>query len=342
MQNHSRKLLLLILLLALLAGSAALLWRFILFPPIHPEFTQALFKQRFADGDRATSMRFHNASKRLLIGMESGQVHIWDATQREAHISLRAHQYRANQLLFSRDGSSFFSNSYFEDSTHLWDSESGKPLATIADARGPVALGPREDLYLIANNDGELMLYDLEQRQVLPERYKAMDSVTALASSPQGDLIAAGNASGSLQVWRVTEQDGRLHLSLLKESKPYETGNWILALGFSTDGQGLISANRQGGVSEWSTADLSKRRDIPSTLKWAHQATFADGMPWLALAGTLDPRGLKDGKIELIDLQKGEALRFPARSNFAVAEMLAPLRMGLIAHGRRITGATLD
>ena len=341
MQNRSRKLLLAIL-LAALAVAFALLWRFVLFPPVHPEFIQTLFKQRLADGEHVVSMRFHNAGKRLLVGMESGRVDIWDATRREARISLQAHQYRANQLLFSRDGSSFFSNSYFEDVTHLWDSDSGALLASIPDARGPVAPGPREDLYLIAGHNGSLMLYDLEQLQLLPERYQSLDSVTALASSAQGDLVAVGNASGVLQLWQVTERDGHLHLALLRQSKPYETGNWILALGFSADGHSLISANRRGAVSEWSSADLSKRRDIPTTLQWAHQATFADGMPWLTLAGTLDPRGLKDGKMELIDLQKGEALRFPARSNYAVGELIEPLHIGLIAHGRRITGAILD
>ncbi|MBC9252555.1 hypothetical protein A9179_20005 [Pseudomonas alcaligenes] len=342
MQNNRHRWLLSALFLLLLAGAAGLLWRFVLFPPIHPEFTQALFKQRFADGDRVASIRFHSASKHLLVGMESGLVHIWDATQREARISLRAHPNRTDQLQFSRDGSSFFSNSYFDDVTRLWDSESGELLATIPDARGPVAPGPREALYLIAGAHGELLLYDLEQRQLLAGRYKSLDGVTALASSPRGDLVAVGNASGAIQLWQVTEQGGQLQLNLKQERKPYETGNWLLALGFSADGQSLISANRQGTVVEWSSADLSKRRDIPSTLKWLHQATFADGMPWLTLAGTLDPRGLKDGKIELIDLTRGEALRFSARSNFAVAEMVVPLQLGLIAHGRRITGATLD
>lgn len=336
----SRRALLLSLLTLIVLCGGALLWRFVLLPPIHPEFAQMLFKQRFTGEDRAMSMRFHQASKRLLIGMESGAVHIWDATQRESHRSLQAHQYRVEHLQFSHDGNSFFSNSGFEDITRLWESDSGKLLATIANARGPAAQGPEDDLYLLGSDDG-FLLYSLEQRRVLTGR-KSSGSTTALAASSDTGMVAVGTASGSIQLWQFSKREDLIPLHLLGEIKPYEPGTWILALGFSQDGQHLISANRKGVVTEWNVPDLSKHRDLPSTLKWAHQATFADGMPWLSLAGTLDPRGTKEPKVELINLEKGEALRFKARSNYSVAEMIEPLSMGFIAHGRRITGATLD
>ncbi|MCZ4324618.1 WD40 repeat domain-containing protein [Pseudomonas anguilliseptica] len=341
MQNTNRKQLFVIAAVSLLLGAGYLLWHYVLFPPIHSEFSQALFKQRFAGEDRATSMRYHDGGKYLAIGMESGVIHLWDATQRETRLSMRAHQHRVSQLQFSRDGKQLFSNSYFESVTQLWDSKSGAHLASIADARGPVAQAPHKNLYLIANDD-EFILYDLHKRQALPERYKAGESITALASNSTKSLIAVGTASGSIQLWQFNEQQGQLQAVLKQKIKPYATGNWLLALRFSADGQNLISANREGTVSEWRSANLSKLRDIPSTLRWVHQATFSEHSPWLSLAGTLDPSGGKAGKVELIDLTKGEALRFPARSNYAVAEMVSPLKMGLIAHGRRITGATLD
>jgi hypothetical protein len=52
--------------------------------------------------------------------------------------------------------------------------------------------------------------------------------------------------------------------------------------------------------------------------------------PWLLLAGTLEPDGRRNGKIELVDLRKGEALRFKANTNFPKAVLLPEVSLGLI------------
>ncbi|MEZ4735683.1 MAG: BTAD domain-containing putative transcriptional regulator [Caldilineaceae bacterium] len=92
------------------------------------------------------------------------------------------------------------------------------------------------------------------------EKFQA---ILAVAVSPDGDLIAAGGASGDLYLWRL--QDGqRLALG------PGH-GRWLWAVTFSPDGALIASGTAGGAILLWSVADLTQ---MPAT----HAATS----PWAA------------------------------------------------------------
>lgn len=333
--------LLICVLAAWLLGITALLaWRFV-YPPMHTEFAEALFKQRFEYEDRATVMRYHAGSKRLLIGMESGALHIWDATQKGARQKIKAHEYRVSNLQFSSDGSEFFSSSYFDNSTRVWHSQTGELLATIADTRGPIAPAPKQGLFVV-DHGGSFAFYDLANRQLLPQKFKIDGSVTSIATNLRTGLMAFGTASGTIELWQFEDLNGNVGAHRLLQSKSYEIANWVIALQFNEDGTTLTSATRNAQVDVWDTKLLHKLRSLPTTLKLVQQASFAEDAPWLVLDGTLDPRGLKDGKAELVNLETGVAQRFRAYGNLSASTYIAALNMGLIAHGRRVTGAQVE
>ena len=87
---------------------------------------------------------------------------------------------------------------------------------------------------------------------------------------------------------------------------------------------------RSGEVAQWDTRTLKRQRVIPTTLRHVGWASAAVNEPWLLLAGTLEPEGLRNGKIELVDLRKGVALRFKANTNMPTAVLLPDASVGLI------------
>src|SRR5574340_304437 len=131
--QHMRQVILLILLLFLSACSTT----------VHKDFLQNLTSSQKTDGTRprvVVSLKYNEKEKYLLVGHESGNIEIWDATKAKSMREIKAHDYRANSLAFSADGKAFFSNSYFENATKLWNTQSGELIYSIPMTTGPVSV----------------------------------------------------------------------------------------------------------------------------------------------------------------------------------------------------------
>ncbi|QDH71465.1 hypothetical protein [Marilutibacter alkalisoli] len=74
------------------------------------------------------------------------------------------------------------------------------------------------------------------------------------------------------------------------------------------------------------TQDWRRERIFPLSLQTVHWASYTPGEPWLVLAGNESTRG----RIELVDLQGGEAWRYKANTTHPVAVLLPEIRAGLI------------
>jgi WD40 repeat protein len=95
-------------------------------------------------------------------------------------------------------------------------------------------------------------------------------------------------------------------------------------------GKNLVSVATSGAVVEWDVATLQQKRALPTTLRHVSSASFTPNEPWVVLSGTMDSVGVRDGKVELVDLSKGEALRFKANTNMPTAVLLPEISVGLI------------
>ncbi len=250
---------------------------------------QNLTSSQKTDGARprvVVSLKYSEQEKYLLVGHESGNIEIWDATKAKSVREIKAHYYRANTLAFSSDGKAFFSSSYFEKDTKLWNTKSGELISSIPLANGLVCATSDKHFYIIAKSE-ELRIFDYQNKVLLPEIFKfSYDVVTTVVYDYSTDRVAIGSASGTIQILSFSVKDGKPTLVKISNTTPYAMGNWVVGLQFSDSGRSLYSVARFGSIDEWSTEPLKIKRSLPTNLKLIYAAAFMPDKGMLALSGT--------------------------------------------------------
>ena len=276
----------------------------------------------------------------LVIGRESGTIDVWDTAKSQPKREIKAHSYPANSITFTPEGDAFFSSSYFENSTKLWSIKTGEQLFLVRRMNGPVGTTPDEHIYVIANGD-YLSFFDSKQKLVLPEKYPCSGIVKVIATDVTSGRIAVGTESGTIEVWQYFESKGKPTLKKASDAKPYQFGDWVVGLQFSSSGNSLYSVARFGSIDEWASNTLEKRRSVPTILKYVHSTAFLRDKDLLALAGTEEKVGTGPGSVEVISLATGESRKYPVNTNFAVVEFLQPISSFIAAQSKSTSVFTL-
>jgi WD40 repeat protein len=284
---------------------------------IHPEFIQNLNNYLANSGstDSISALAYDPRNHFFLVGRESGAVDIWSGRQANARREVKAHKMRASQLAFSSDGRVFFSNSYFEDVTHVWDTATGSIIHSIEGSRGPVIETSDPNLFVIAGGSG-MRIFDLASKGVLPDKYRDVgDVVTALAYDGPTDQLAIGTASGGVEVWKLDKTQGRPALAQVATARPYAMGNWVTGVHFFDKGRSLYSLPQRGNLDEWSALSLERLRSREVSLGFVSSSVFIPEKSQLAMIGFrkgdnsafnnfLEVFNLSDGTESLIDLKE--------------------------------------
>ncbi|MEO9080254.1 MAG: hypothetical protein ABI268_13220 [Rhodanobacter sp.] len=306
-------------------------------PRIHPGFMHSFIELNRHSDDFPTSVAYDAPGHVLAVGRESGRLELWDVRRIGARRLLQAHSMRTQHLAFGTRDQIVFSTSEIDDVTKVWNIHSGKLLCTLKGVRGPVAPAPSPGWY-VAGDDGHVVVYDHARCALVGTPVPVSGrTVTALDSDPESGLVALGTSGGGLRVMRWDFADGAPQLRLLQQSHPYASGNWIQAARLVDHGRGLISVSRTGEVVEWNSATLERRRLFPTTLRGVYQASFVPGEPWLVLSGTLSAQS-DDGKVEVLNLRTGVALRYKANTNLPVSTLLPEAFFGLILQSGSVKG----
>lgn len=321
-----------------------------------------VFLENFVDlnrgmDDDATAVAYDPRSKILAIGRDSGRLEIWDTRRIDSRMSREAHTVRIDHVAIGSEDGIVLTTSAGTTAMGLdpkgmpkvWDARSGELLASLPGEwhGGPVSAAPVKGYYLIASAD-ELRLYDHARRAVVGEAVDFDGSVTALGSDRASGLIAAGSSSGELRLLRLDTAGVVPRLRVVRSTTTHglESRTDVLATMLRDEGRRLVTVHwlpsrtrretppsvtgKQAEIVEWNTQTWRRERTFPLTLEAVHRASYTPGEPWLVLAGNLSRRG----KIELIDLQGGEAWRYKANTTHPVAVLLPPMRAGLILqHG---------
>jgi WD40 repeat protein/tRNA A-37 threonylcarbamoyl transferase component Bud32 len=140
---------------------------------------------------------------------------------------------------------------------------------------GVVVFSPDGNLLAVGADYGWLRVVNLHSGVVCTNRTQTLDGVSALAFSPNSQLLAAGFAytSGTVGLW---DSDSGRSLGQLTNATA-----WVRALAFTPDGRRLAAASVNGTIRIWNVAERTEVRRL--------RGHPADG---LALAFQADGRTL--------------------------------------------------
>jgi len=304
---------------------------------VHKRFVQNFSKERQeTDGSFSSliaSLKYNEKKQFLAVGLESGQIEIWDINKSHSKIEFKAHEYPANMLSFTSDGAILFSGSKFEQSAKLWNVKTGELIQTIRKMKGPVSTTPDKDIYVVANGD-YVSLYNLSRGIIYPEKYASGGLITVMASDDSSGLVAIGSESGTIEVWRYTKNKGNKALVKVSSARPYSNGDWVVGLQFSPRGKSLYSIARFGSFSEWDPVTFEEKKSVPTVLKHIYSTSFYRDKNILALAGTEEKPGLGSASVEVISLDTNESTVYRLNISLAMVEILPPLSSFIASQGK--------
>jgi WD40 repeat protein len=163
-------------------------------------------------------------------------VHVWDAKDGALLAELRVHGVAFPDLAFSPEG---WLAATGGDEVRVFEPRTWRERVAI---RGPIhtlAFDVRERLTTGAAT-GDVAIWAIPSGARLHHLRQFGESVEAVTSSPDGELVAAGARDGTMQVWRTGS--GELYGQLNpRHSK-------VLALEFDTASRNVLAANADGTV----------------------------------------------------------------------------------------------
>lgn len=112
----------------------------------------------------------------------------------------------------------------------------------------------------------------------------------AVALSPKGDLLAAGDTSGLVHIWRVADGE------LLSRIPAHE--NWVRGLLFIADGNRLVSVGDDHRICVWQTRTGRRLRTLDGHTNWVGDLTVHEPSRLLVTAS-------EDGTVRLWNLDDG-------------------------------------
>ena len=199
----------------------------------------ALLHTLEGESGKICSLAFSPDGRLLATGTWAGLVNLWRISDGALLGTLEGHTGGVVSLAFSPDGAMVASAS-LDGTVRVWDESTGALIRQLD--RHPVTTG------VAFSADGSMLATDRQLWRVddwtpTETMASARDGMGNVAFSPDGKLLAAGNAWYEVRWWRVA--DG----ALLRTVKGHTDS--VNSVAFSPDGERLASGSLDGTVKLW-------------------------------------------------------------------------------------------
>lgn len=190
---------------------------------------------------------------RTLVTASDGPLHLWNLSTHRVRGTIRAARGPFRSVAFSPDGHTLAAVADAEGTVGLWNTGTARPLGALRAPRGGesvmpgVGLGysPDGTTLAVGTLDGQVLLWDIANRQ---SRVLATDlsrEVTAVAFGPDGHTLAIGAADGTVQLWDLSTS--RVRATFARHTTA------ITSITFSPNGR-VLTTSSQDSVRVWDSA----------------------------------------------------------------------------------------
>jgi WD40 repeat protein/serine/threonine protein kinase len=200
-------------------------------------------------------------------------------------------------IAFSPDGKILFGGGA-DGRVRLWDVAKGALKSNTPvghdGAITDLELSGARNLLVTLGTDQLIRFWRLESMVPLAEDYEvAGGAAKGIAFSPDGQMLAAGDDAGNVELWRMGVRQPPKLLSGHRQQ--------VWALAFSSDGKHLLSGDRSGQVRIWDVgnAALEATIDIDKSAVWSISVN-ADGTQFM----TASESGLRLWDLQARELKK--------------------------------------
>ena len=265
--------------------------------------TQKLLRTLPRRSQAIRSISFTRDGKRLLVSAYDGVPQLWNTATWRQGLRLAGTE-EGGEAAISADGSRVVGVVGVSDryDFRIWDAQSGEALRTIEGGKLPVhqvVFSHDGGRFAAVSNEKVVRVWDVATGEEVWST-ETEPTMYAVAFSPDGKSLAAGDGSGALHIWALEGEEPEVQLE--------GNAGTIDMIAFDADGKTLLAVSSGGAIRTWKRGYQSWDADDGSALQEFKATDQFLASTALSLDGRHIAMGYYDGATRLWNVAPASAI----------------------------------